>query len=147
MTARSTNRHTFRWIRPVSILALAWNLFGLSQFTTTTFASRDGLLAAGLTAAQADLYLALPFWMTAAFAVGVGGGLLGSLALLMKRRSARTIFAGSAAGYVALFVGDLVEGVFAAFGPPQVAILTVVVAIAGGLLWAARAAVRAQVLA
>ncbi|MFN9014361.1 MAG: hypothetical protein ACK5VS_13205 [Hyphomonadaceae bacterium] len=44
----------------------------------------------------------------------------------------------SLVAYVVLYIGDIVHGVFAALGPPQVIVLTVVVAIAAALLWVAR---------
>lgn len=122
-----------RWTRPVALAGLAWNLYGVFQFVNTALATRDGLVRGGMTAAQADLYQHLPGWMTVAFAVGVLGGTLGCLLLLVGRREAARVFAASLAGYVALFAGDLIYGVFAAFGWPQVAILTLVVVIAAGL--------------
>lgn len=78
--------------------------------------------------------------MTAAFAVGVFGGLAGSALLLLRRKLALPLFAASLAAYVALYVGDVTEGVFAAIGPSQIVVLTLVVVIAAGLLWAARRA-------
>jgi hypothetical protein len=47
--------------------------------------------------------------------------------------------AASLIGYLVLYAGDITEGVFAALGWPQVAILSAVVAIAACLLvWARR---------
>ena len=83
-----------------------------------------------------------PAWMTAAFAVGVLGGLLGSGLLLLRRPAAQPVLAVSLAAYLALWIGDAVHGVFAALGAPQVVILTLVVAIAAGLWFAARIAQR-----
>ena len=72
------------------------------------------------------------------FGIGTFGGLLGSL-LLTLGKPARTVLAASLLAYVALWLGDLFHGVFAAFGTPQVVILTLVVAIAAGLYALARA--------
>lgn len=118
----------------VAGLGIAWNLFGIVQLARSLTQSRDDLLAVGLTLEQAVVASSVPAWMNLAFAVGVSGGLLGSVLLLRQRRLAVPIFAASLIGYLVLYVGDITEGVFAAFGTPQVAILTTVVAIAGGLL-------------
>jgi hypothetical protein len=48
------------------------------------------------------------------------------------------VFGLSLAAYVALYLGDIIHGVFAALGTPQVLILTLVVLIAAGLFWLAR---------
>jgi hypothetical protein len=96
-------------------------------------------MAAGMTATQADIYLALPIWMTIAFGVGVVGGILGSLAMLLGRAFAVKIFAVSFGGYILLFGGDVYFGVFNAI-PSQLAILAVVVAISVlllGIAWRA----------
>ena len=75
-----------------------------------------------------------PAWMTLAFAVGVFGGLAGSVLLLMRRRAAMPVLRALLVAYVGLWVGDALHGVFAAMGAPQVGILTLVVAIAAALV-------------
>jgi hypothetical protein len=115
-------------------LGVAWNAFGVVQFVSTLRADAPQLMMRGMTAAQADVMANTPLWMTAAFAVGVFGGLLGCVLLLLKSL-ARPLFAASLVGYVALFIGDITEGVFAVFGAPQVAVLTFVVVVAAAL-WA-----------
>jgi hypothetical protein len=55
--------------------------------------------------------------------------------LLLKKRQALAVFLASLLGYIALYVGDIVEGVFAALGTPQVIVLSVVVLVAALLLW------------
>jgi hypothetical protein len=72
--------------------------------------------------------------MTLAFAGGVFGGLAGSVLLLLRREEAMPVPLAWFAAYVALWIGEAVHGVFAAMGAPQVAILTLVMAIAAGLL-------------
>lgn len=121
------------WI--ISSLGLLWNLYGVYQYIGTLRSTPESLQAMGMTAEQAQLYGALPFWMTLAFAVGVFGGVAGCVALLFRHRVATAIFALSLAGYIVLYIGDITEGVFAALGMSQVIVLTVVVIIAAGLLW------------
>lgn len=130
-----------RWSLPTASLLVcgalgaAWNTFGLERFAATSFKSGEQLVAQGLSAAQATLYVQLPGWMTAAFAIGAAGGLVGSILLMTGRRAAVPVLGVSLAAYVALFAGDWIHGVFEAF-PGQLAILLAVVGIAAGLLLA-----------
>lgn len=87
----------------------------------------------GMTPPAAELYYGLPVWMKLVFAIGSFGGLIGSLMLGARRRAATPIFAGSLAGYVALFADDYAYGVFDAI-PGQMAVLLLVVAVAVALL-------------
>lgn len=131
-------------VQIVAGLGLAWSLFGVVQFSRQFSATPDMLMHQGMTPAQAALYASLPAWMTMAFAVGVFGGVAGSLLLLFGRRAAIVVLGLSLIGYAILFVGDMVEGVFAIFGVAQVAILSLVIAIAMGLLGASVLADRRQ---
>ena len=126
------------WARVVAAGGLLWSLFGLYQFASTAFASEAALRNSGMTAEQAALYVGLPSWMTVVFATGVLGGVLGCVLLLLGRRLASAVLLVSLLAYLALYAGDYALGVFAAFGPPQVAVLTTVVLIAAALLFLAR---------
>lgn len=118
----------------IAVAAVGWNLFGVVKFVQTLQSTRASLVEMGMTAQQAAVYTSYPAWMNVAFAVGVVGGLAGSLLLWARRTAAVPVLAASLAGYVVLYVGDITQGVFAALGFPQVAILTTVVAIAAALL-------------
>jgi hypothetical protein len=122
----------------IALAGLAWNSFGIAQFAGQIGQTETAMMGAGMTAEQIAVYAALPLWMDIAFGIGTFGGTIGCLLLLMRRTLAVPVFAVSLVAYAALFVGDIVHGVFAAFGQGQVAILTSVVAIAAGLLWFAR---------
>ncbi len=121
------------WLWAVAGLGVAWNLFGIAQLVDFATQTRASLMMKGMSAAAADLYYGLPVWMTLAFAVGSGGGLLGSVTLACRRSATIPILALSLAGYLALFAGDYAYGVFAAI-PGQMAVLVIVVAIAALLL-------------
>ena len=122
------------WFTAAAAGGIAWNIFGAIQFAGSVTATEASLIASGLTADQAAVMTGYPAWMTAAFAVGVFGGLAGSTLLLLRRTAAARVLLVSLLAYVALWIGDAVHGVFAAMGAPQVVILTLVVAIAAGLL-------------
>ena len=74
----------------VSALFLLWNLFGLAIFFMTIFlfTSVDVLTDAGLTVEQAEFTLATPAWVNIAFGVAVIFGVLGCVALVVKRKVA-----------------------------------------------------------
>lgn len=135
-----------RWLLAVSFLGLAWNLFGAFQFFRTLNASAESLLAQGLSLEQAQVMTGLPFWMDMAFGWGVLGGLLGCCLLIARRGMAKRVLLSSLIAYLVLFVGDITQGVFAAFGAPQVAILSTVVLIAAGLYAVAHRANARQLL-
>lgn len=124
-----------KWFWVVAALGFAWNVFGVVQFLETAQGTVGSLMSNGLTKEQAELYAGLPLWMTSAFAVGVFGGVIGCILLLLKMPTAKTVFGISLAAYIILYIGDITQGVFAAFGLSQVLILSTVVAIAAGLLW------------
>ncbi|MGN6151238.1 MAG: hypothetical protein ACTHOH_04410 [Lysobacteraceae bacterium] len=133
-----------RLLFAAGVLGIGWNLFGIVQWTLSLGATPESLMGGGLTRAQADLYLALPVWMTLAFAVGVFGGLLGSIALLLRSRHAVPILGVSLVAYLVLFAGDAALGLFTAI-PHQLPILSLVVAIAvalSAIAWHTRAALR-----
>ena len=118
----------------LAALGLLWNLFGVVQLVQTLQSTPESLAQMGMTPEQAAVYSSYPAWMTLGFAVGAVGGLIGSALLLARRRLATPTFVASLVGYVVLYVGDITEGVFAALGAPQIAVLTSVVGIAVGLL-------------
>ncbi|WP_257173982.1 hypothetical protein [Colwellia sp. M166] len=72
-----------RWFRFAATLALLWNLLGVMAFIDQMMMTSATL--AELPQSQQDLYASVPWWATAAFAVAVFTGTLGSLALLMKK--------------------------------------------------------------
>lgn len=121
------------WFWGAGGLGVVWNLYGLYQFAAGFTSAGRAAMTAGMTRAQAEFYLSLPVWISVVFAIGVVGGLIGSIALLLRRPMARPIFAASLVGYILLFAGDVAYGVFAAL-PSQLAILAVVVLIAAALL-------------
>lgn len=133
----SPSAHPPAWFWAAAGLGLAWNLFGVYQFLSTAGGTVDTLMASGLTQPQATLYAALPWWMNAVFAIGVFGGTLGTVLLLLRKSITVPVFVVSLVAYIILYIGDITLGVFAAFGTPQVIILTTVVAIAAALLWLA----------
>ena len=89
------------WYWIVAVLALLWALAGCFAFVTQMTMGAAEL--ARLPAAQREVWEAMPGWVEGAYAVAVGAGLLGSAALLLRRRWAWELFALSLAGIVVQF--------------------------------------------
>lgn len=142
----NAGRRPTPWILAVAGAGVLWNGYGLTQFIGSLSQTPDMLMTRGLSPEQAVLYASLPLWTSVAFGIGVIAGIAGSLALLARRAGARPILAVSFVAYLLLFVGDLSYGVFAAI-PSQLAILTLVLAIAAALLWASHFAAHRSSLA
>jgi len=138
LSMRKSRGPVARWFWVSAGLGTAWNAYGVSQFSQAVSATRESLIATGMTEAQADAMSSYPAWMTAAFAIGTIGGLIGSILLLARKRQATAVFVASLAAYVVLYIGDITQGVFAAIGASQMMILSVVVVIAAALLWLSR---------
>ncbi|WP_428740278.1 hypothetical protein [Tenacibaculum sp.] len=79
---------TLFWI--IGVAALIWNGLGVMQYLTLAYMTDD--MRAALPEAERALYENIPAWVTAAFAVAVFGGLLGSIFLLMRKKVAKTAF-------------------------------------------------------
>tara|TARA_R110000787_G_scaffold93939_2_gene196344 strand:- start:3835 stop:4275 length:441 start_codon:yes stop_codon:yes gene_type:complete len=77
----------------VGALSLLWNGFGCVDFTMT--ATRNAAYLEPYPQEMLDYWLNMPIWMWAVWAVGVFGGLLGSIALLLRRKLAVPFFAAS----------------------------------------------------
>tara|TARA_R110000744_G_scaffold377073_1_gene491805 strand:+ start:339 stop:788 length:450 start_codon:yes stop_codon:yes gene_type:complete len=104
------------WFNVAAILALVWNLLGVMAFVSHMTITPE--MIAELPLAEQDLYAAVPLWATAAFAVAVFCGALGSLALLMKKSICYPLFVASFAGVVVqMFHSFFISNSFEVYGP------------------------------
>ncbi len=78
------------WFWIVSVIALIWNGMGVMQYLAQAYMTDD--FKSQYTAEQLEMINNTPAWATAAFAIAVFSGLLGSLLLLLKKRFATTLF-------------------------------------------------------
>lgn len=85
------------WI--VAILATIWNAFGCFDYLMTQ--TRNEAYLANFTDPQRVYFESFPMWMEATWALGVWGGMAGSLLLLARSRYAVAAFAVSLAGLAA----------------------------------------------
>lgn len=137
MNARSSSPAP-GWFRIVAILLLLWNLFGIwslwSQYTMTPEA------IAALPDAQRTVWQAMPSWLWIAYALGVGGGTLGALLLLLRKRAASALFLLSLVAVVVQFGYVLFPaGGLATLGAAQALPMPLtIIAVAVFQLWLAR---------
>jgi hypothetical protein len=78
------------WFWIVAVAALLWNLFGLAMFALQMSMGPDDLAA--LQDGQRAMFESTPGWVWAAYGVAVVAGTLGSIALVVRRRLAVTLF-------------------------------------------------------
>lgn len=79
---------TLFWI--IGVAALVWNGLGVMSYIGQAYMTDE--VKAALPEAERALYENVPTWVTAAFAIAVFGGLLGSAFLLMRKKLARPMF-------------------------------------------------------
>lgn len=77
-----------RWI---AIVLLAWNLIGVAALVSQATMDLEAL--ARTDPYQAQLFLTMPAWAWAAYAVAVIASVVGSIALLLRRKVALRMFA------------------------------------------------------
>ncbi|WP_347925979.1 hypothetical protein [Pontimicrobium sp. SW4] len=93
------------WI--IGVIALLWNGMGVNAYLQQAFKTEAS--TAELNAEQIALMNDLPAWMTALFAIAVFAGVLGCIALLMRKKIAATLF-------VVSFITATVQQLYWLFG-------------------------------
>lgn len=88
-----------KWFWIVSVLALLWNLIGVSQYLMQAYMGIEELEQ--MSEAQRLLYESQPAWVTGAFAMAVWGGALGCILLLLKKKLAVGVLLISLIGILA----------------------------------------------
>jgi len=86
------------WV--VGIVAILWNGFGAYDYVCTNVQGDAYMRSVGMNDAQIAYFHAMPAWMTAVWAVGVWGGVLGGLMLLLRSKWALHVFAASLIAFV-----------------------------------------------
>ena len=125
------------WV--ISSIALVWNLMGVFNYLDQAFMT-DKVLET-LPKEQQILYQDVPAWVTAAFAIAVFSGTLGSLLLLLKKKNASTFFIISFLGIMGqMSYGLLIDQNSDSFGPMGIAMPIIIIAFGGYLIWYSRKA-------
>lgn len=125
------------WV--ISSIALVWNLMGVFNYLDQAFMT-DKVLET-LPKEQQILYQDVPAWVTAAFAIAVFSGTLGSLLLLLKKKIATTFFTISFLGIMGqMSYGLLIDQNSDSYGPMGIAMPIMIIAFGGYLIWYSRKA-------
>jgi hypothetical protein len=130
-----------RWFTIFAILALLWNLLGVAAFVMQATLSPEAIAA--MPEAEQALYNNYPSWALIAFAVGVFGGLVGSLLLVLKKNLAGPVLWLSLIGVlIQMGYGFLIARSHEVLGPTSVIMPLVVIVIAVYLVMLAAKAKR-----
>ena len=116
------------WFWVVSVIALLWNLMGVYNYLYQAF--NQLVILANLNQVQREVFEGIPAWATAAFAIAVFAGAIGSIGLLLRKKWARPLFIISLIAAVAQFIHWLfVSNAVAAFGPSTYVMPIIVVVV------------------
>lgn len=84
--ATKTPRHL--WI--IGIVALVWNLIGALDYLMTQ--TKNEAYMGRFTMEQLEFFYGIPAWAVAFWATAVWGGVVGTILLLMRKKSAMPVF-------------------------------------------------------
>ena len=135
MTNDSAKPPVWFWI--VSAIAVVWNGMGIKAYLDQAYMTPEKL--ATLPEAEQAMYsIEYPAWVTAAFAIAVFGGTIGSILLLIKKKLAYTVLVVSLIGIIAqMTYAFLMDGSTDAFGP-GVLMPIMIILIGIGLVYVAK---------
>ena len=123
------------WI--VGGAALVWNLIGLVFYYSHVTMTPEAL--AGFTPEQQEFFTATPTWATAAYAIAVNAGVLGSLSLLLRKTWAVPLFVLSLLAIIAQnFYSFVLAGGLQVWGAAGAALPSIVFVIGIALVWYSR---------
>jgi hypothetical protein len=144
MNGQTTQAPRHLWI--VGILAVLWNAIGAFDYSATQL--RLDWYMGAFPPEQLEYFYGFPAWSVAAWAFGVWGAFLGSIALLLRKAWAVWLFGASIAGLVVTTLHNFVltDGA-AIMGAGAVAFSALIWVIALCLFFYARAMARRGVLA
>jgi hypothetical protein len=132
------------WV--VGVVALLWNAMGAFDYTMTE--TRNASYMKDFTPEQLTYFYSFPKWVIATWALSVWGGVLGSVALLLRRRWAFLVFAVSLATMAITFVHNflLTDGLAVMGGAGALVFAAAIVAVGLALVVYSRWLVRRGVL-
>lgn len=124
----------------VAIFGMFWNFLGIIAFVVAMMVTREGLEDAGTSAVQMDYVFATPFWAKLSNAIAVFAGFGGSVALLMRKRSAYFLFTLSLLAIMIVMLDTIFRNGFSYLGPVNNVISLAVILIGLFLFWIAHRA-------
>jgi hypothetical protein len=130
----------------IGIVALLWNLIGAFDYLMTQ--TRNESYMSQFTQEQLNFFYAIPPWAVATWAIGVWGGVLGTILLLLRKRIAIWAYLASVIGIVVTTFENYVlsNGMDVAGDAFSLTMTALILVIALALLWYARATDRQGIL-
>lgn len=120
MTTESTNKPPI-WFWIVSAIALLWNAMGVKVYLDQAY-NTEAHQAMYDTPELLEIVNNTPSWVIAAFAIAVFGGALGSIALLLRKKWAKSIFTISLIGIIIQMIYNVfMSGAMEVYGPGAIA--------------------------
>ena len=123
----------------VGIVGLLWTGYGCIDYTMTQLQADAWLQSMKMTEAQIAYFNAMPAWTHGAWAIGVWGGLLGSVLLLLRMKWAFHLYVASLLGLVASLVYQYgMSNGMEVGGTSGVVMYAVILAVCLFLIWYSR---------
>ena len=121
------------WFWIIAVVAVLWNLMGLSAFYSDMTITPERLAA--MTEGQRGLYETQPLWAKIAFGGAVILGFLGSLGLLLRKPWAKIVLTLSLAFVLAQMAHSFMTDAYAIMGSGSLVMGIVVLVFALFLVW------------
>ncbi len=125
-----------RWLGIAACLAIVWYILGFFAFIITVKISGAGAQAL-YSPEQIAYLLAMPFWVSMANVVVLGAGLIGSVYLLLRRKSAYMWYMVSLFAILVNMLDATLRGGFAIMDPTHFGISLSVIIVGIYLFWVA----------
>ncbi len=121
------------WFWVVSVVALLWNLMGAMAYIGQAYMTDE--VKTALPADQQALLENIPAWATAAFAIAVWGGVLGCIALLLRKKWARPVLVISLLGIlVQMSYSFFMSNALEVYGTAQGMVMPLLIIVIGVVL-------------
>lgn len=121
------------WFWVVGVVALLWNLMGAMAYIGQAYMTDE--VKAALPADQQALLENIPAWATAAFAIAVWGGVLGCIALLLRKKWARPVLVISLLGIlVQMSYSFFMSNALEVYGTAQGMVMPLLIIVIGVVL-------------
>ena len=139
----TTKPSTSFWV--ISAIGLLWNLLGANQYVQQAY--KTDSFKSLYTPEQLEIIGNMPAWATAAFAVGVFGGVLGCILLLLRKKQAKLLFQISLLGIIVQMIYNFfIANITEVYGPLAMIMPIMILIIALFLLSYARQAAKKDLL-
>ena len=123
------------WFWVISVIALLWNLVGVNQYLQQAYQT-DSFKKVYNTPELIEMVNSAPAWVTAAFAIAVFAGALGCIALILRKKWAKSLFVLSLIGIVVQMIYNLFMSKAMEVYGPGAAIMPIMVMLFGlFLIW------------